>query len=115
MNASEVTDSSCLDASIAIRPVFDRFSTVVITSGTLSPLDMYPKMLDFRAVVQESYSMTLTRNCFLPMVSAILTVMVRCMLIPMIFRLSHVALIKSLSAPNLKFETIQPSSAILDR
>jgi DNA excision repair protein ERCC-2 len=60
---------SCLDAAIAIRPVFERFSTVVITSGTLSPLDMYPKMLDFQAVVQESYAMTLTRNCFLPMVS----------------------------------------------
>ncbi|KAI9251662.1 hypothetical protein EDC94DRAFT_642507 [Helicostylum pulchrum] len=59
---------TCLDASIAIKPVFDRFSTVVITSGTLSPLDMYSKMLNFQAVVQESYSMTLSRNCFLPMV-----------------------------------------------
>ncbi|KAL0084671.1 hypothetical protein F4703DRAFT_1855431 [Phycomyces blakesleeanus] len=59
---------TCLDASIAIKPVFDRFSTVVITSGTLSPLDMYPKMLNFEAVVQESYTMTLSRNCFLPMV-----------------------------------------------
>ncbi|ORZ03452.1 DNA repair helicase [Syncephalastrum racemosum] len=59
---------TCLDASIAIRPVFERFSSVVITSGTLSPLDMYPRMLNFQAVVQESYGMTLTRNCFLPMV-----------------------------------------------
>ena len=59
----------CLDASIAIRPVFERFKTVVITSGTLSPLDMYPKMLSFQTVVQESYTMTLTRNCFLPLVS----------------------------------------------
>lgn len=59
----------CLDASIAIKPVFERFKTVVITSGTLSPLDMYPKMLSFQPVVQESYSMTLTRNCFLPLVS----------------------------------------------
>ncbi|KAI8096768.1 uncharacterized protein BX664DRAFT_324780 [Halteromyces radiatus] len=59
---------TCLDASIAIKPVFERFSTVVITSGTLSPLDMYPKMLNFQTVVQESYAMTLTRNCFLPMV-----------------------------------------------
>lgn len=57
-----------MDASIAIKPVFDRFSSVVITSGTLSPLEMYPKMLNFQAVVQESYSMTLSRNCFLPMV-----------------------------------------------
>ncbi|KAI8050413.1 hypothetical protein BDF22DRAFT_694763 [Syncephalis plumigaleata] len=58
----------CLDASIAIKPIFQRFRSVVITSGTLSPLDMYPRMLQFHAVVQESYSMTLTRNCFLPMV-----------------------------------------------
>ena len=41
----------CLDASIAIRPVIERFQTVVITSGTLSPLFMYPRMLDFHPVV----------------------------------------------------------------
>ena len=59
----------CLDPAIAIKPVFERFSTVVITSGTISPLDMYPKMLQFTPVVQETYSMTLTRNSFLPLVS----------------------------------------------
>ncbi|KAG8969485.1 DNA-dependent ATPase of the nucleotide excision repair factor 4 complex [Tulasnella sp. 419] len=58
----------CLDPSLAIRPVFERFSSVVITSGTISPLDMYPKMLQFTPVVQETYPMTLTRNCFLPLV-----------------------------------------------
>lgn len=58
----------CLDASLAIAPVFERFSSVVITSGTLSPLDMYPKMLGFQATVLESYVMTLTRECFLPLV-----------------------------------------------
>lgn len=58
----------CLDASLAIAPVFERFSSVVITSGTLSPLDMYPKMLAFEATVLESYAMTLTRDCFLPLV-----------------------------------------------
>ncbi|KAG9715874.1 DNA repair helicase, partial [Aureobasidium melanogenum] len=36
---------TCLDAAIAIKPVFDRFSSVVITSGTISPLEIYPKML----------------------------------------------------------------------
>lgn len=41
----------CLDASIAIKPVFARFSTVIITSGTLSPLDMYPKLLECRPAV----------------------------------------------------------------
>ncbi|KAF2420768.1 tfiih complex helicase [Tothia fuscella] len=59
---------TCLDAAIAIKPVFDRFSSVIITSGTISPLDMYPRMLGFEAVVQESYAMTLARKSFLPMI-----------------------------------------------
>lgn len=59
---------TCLDPSLAIKPVFERFSSVVITSGTISPLDMYPKMLQFEPVVQETYPMTLTRNAFLPLV-----------------------------------------------
>ncbi|KZZ94874.1 DNA helicase (DNA repair), Rad3 type [Moelleriella libera RCEF 2490] len=59
---------TCLDAAIAIRPVFERFYSVIITSGTISPLEMYPKMLDFSTVIQESYSMTLARRSFLPMI-----------------------------------------------
>ncbi len=59
---------TCLDAAIAIKPVFDRFSSVIITSGTISPLEMYPKMLGFNTVAQESYAMTLARRSFLPMV-----------------------------------------------
>ena len=59
---------SCLDSSIAIKPVFDRFQTVVITSGTLSPMDMYPKILNFHPVIMSSFTMTLARPCLLPMV-----------------------------------------------
>ncbi|CDK29695.1 unnamed protein product [Kuraishia capsulata CBS 1993] len=59
---------TCLDASIAMKPVFERFSSVIITSGTISPLDMYPRMLNFETVVQESYTMTLARRSFLPMI-----------------------------------------------
>ena len=59
---------TCLDASIAIKPVFERFSSVIITSGTISPLDMYPKMMNFQTVIQQSYSMTLARRSFLPMI-----------------------------------------------
>jgi DNA excision repair protein ERCC-2 len=59
---------TCLDPSLAIKPVFERFSSVEITSGTISPLDMYPKMLQFTPVVQETYPMTLARNAFLPLV-----------------------------------------------
>eukprot|EP00095_Tigriopus_kingsejongensis_P006022 snap_masked-scaffold671_size114370-processed-gene-0.21 protein:Tk06022 transcript:snap_masked-scaffold671_size114370-processed-gene-0.21-mRNA-1 annotation:"tfiih basal transcription factor complex helicase subunit" len=60
----------CLDASIAIRPVFERFQSVVITSGTLSPLEMYPRILDFHPVVMASFTMTLARQCILPMIVA---------------------------------------------
>jgi DNA excision repair protein ERCC-2 len=58
----------CLDAAIAIRPIFQKYYTVIITSGTLSPLDMYPKILDFTTVLQESYTTTLARDSFLPMI-----------------------------------------------
>lgn len=59
---------SCLDSSIAMKPIFDRFQSVVITSGTLSPLDMYPKILNFNPVIMSSFTMTLARPCLLPMV-----------------------------------------------
>ncbi|XP_030765568.1 general transcription and DNA repair factor IIH helicase subunit XPD [Sitophilus oryzae] len=59
---------SCLDSSIAVKPIFDRFQSVIITSGTLSPLDMYPKILDFHPVVMSSFTMTLARPCLLPMI-----------------------------------------------
>ena len=60
----------CLDASIAIRPVFERFQSVVLTSGTMSPLDMYPRLLDFHPVIMASFTMTLARQCILPMIVA---------------------------------------------
>src|ERR1700733_2928840 len=59
---------TCLDAAIAIKPVFDRFSSVIITSGTISPLEMYPKMLNFSTILQESYTMSLARQAFLPLI-----------------------------------------------
>lgn len=66
--ANPILHFTCLDAAIAIKPVFDRFSSVIITSGTISPLDMYPRMLGFEAVKTESYTMTLARKSFLPMI-----------------------------------------------
>lgn len=58
----------CHDASLAIKPVFDRFQSVVITSGTLSPIDLYPRLLNFHPVVSRSFTMSLTRECICPMV-----------------------------------------------
>eukprot|EP00466_Bigelowiella_natans_P001872 jgi/Bigna1/41908/e_gw1.57.35.1 len=56
----------CVDASIAIRPVFERFRNVIITSGTLSPLEFYTKILQFTPKVSESLTMQLSRKCILP-------------------------------------------------
>lgn len=43
---------------------------MVITSGTLSPLDMYPKLLDFDPVVMASLTITLARPCIAPLIVA---------------------------------------------
>ena len=48
-----------------MKPVFAKFQSVIITSGTLSPIDLYPKILNFQPVVLQSLQMTLTR-CFIP-------------------------------------------------
>ncbi|KAH7654260.1 DNA helicase protein [Dioscorea alata] len=63
-----VLQLSCHDASLAIKPVFDRFQSVVITSGTLSPIDLYPRLLNFNPVISRSFTMSLTRDCICPMV-----------------------------------------------
>jgi len=63
-----VLQLACLDASLAIKPVFERFQSVFITSGTLSPIDLYPKLLGFNPVSVSSLAMTLTRDCLCPMV-----------------------------------------------
>ncbi|CAM9626346.1 unnamed protein product, partial [Chrysoparadoxa australica] len=59
---------ACLDSSLAIKPVFERFSSVVITSGTLSPIDLYPKLLNFNPVVRASLPMSTFRACICPIV-----------------------------------------------
>ena len=63
-----VIQLACLDASIAMKPVFDKYQTVVITSGTLSPIELYPRILDFNPVSIASLNMTLTRECLCPVV-----------------------------------------------
>ena len=57
-----------MDASIAIRPVFQRFQSVIITSGTLSPVSIYPQILGFEPSVMVSLPMTLARISLLPII-----------------------------------------------
>eukprot|EP00581_Thalassiosira_minuscula_P008306 CAMPEP_0183703302 /NCGR_PEP_ID=MMETSP0737-20130205/1090_1 /TAXON_ID=385413 /ORGANISM="Thalassiosira miniscula, Strain CCMP1093" /LENGTH=855 /DNA_ID=CAMNT_0025930027 /DNA_START=259 /DNA_END=2826 /DNA_ORIENTATION=- len=59
---------ACLDSSLAIAPLFKRFGSVVITSGTLSPLDLYPKLLQFEPCILESFNMSTFRPCIHPLV-----------------------------------------------
>lgn len=63
-----VMQLACLDASLAMKPVFQKYQSVVITSGTLSPIDLYPKLLNFHPVTIQSLTMTLTRECLCPVV-----------------------------------------------
>jgi DNA excision repair protein ERCC-2 len=63
-----VIQLSCLDSSLAVKPVFDKFQSVVITSGTLSPIDLYPKILNFHPVVIQSLNMSLVRDCICPVI-----------------------------------------------
>jgi DNA excision repair protein ERCC-2 len=60
---------SCLDASLAIRPVLKRYRSTILTSGTMSPLDMYPKILGMtNVIVKESFSITMDRKCLCPLI-----------------------------------------------
>jgi DNA excision repair protein ERCC-2 len=58
----------CLDASLAMKPVFSRFHTVVLTSGTISPMPLYAKILGFSPVVSKSLSMSLQRRAICPII-----------------------------------------------
>lgn len=58
----------CLDASIAVKPVFDKFSNVILTSGTISPMEMYPRMLNFTPKVTRAFEIVLPRNAIQPLI-----------------------------------------------
>eukprot|EP00397_Hematodinium_sp_SG-2012_P004346 GEMP01004357.1.p1 GENE.GEMP01004357.1~~GEMP01004357.1.p1 ORF type:complete len:1303 (+),score=263.96 GEMP01004357.1:214-4122(+) len=60
---------SCMDASIAMESVMKRYQSIVLTSATISPLEMYPKILGMSNVVcTESFSMTLDRKRICPLI-----------------------------------------------
>ena len=58
----------CCDPAYAIRPVFDHFKTIAITSGTLSPMDMYSTLLDFKPQVTCSIGVSLSRPSVRPVI-----------------------------------------------
>ncbi len=58
----------CLDSSIAMKSIFKHFRNVVLTSGTLSPIDMYPKILNFVPSQIVEINATLERNSISPLI-----------------------------------------------
>ena len=61
---------ACLDASVGMRPVFKSYNNVVLTSGTLSPLHIFPKILGFLPIVSKAFEMTINRRCIAPIIVA---------------------------------------------
>jgi DNA excision repair protein ERCC-2 len=58
----------CLDASLATKPLFAKYRNVILTSGTISPIEMYPKILDFTPKVSKAFDIALPRNAISPLV-----------------------------------------------
>ncbi|CAN0892896.1 General transcription and DNA repair factor IIH helicase subunit XPD [Linum grandiflorum] len=58
------------DNSWNIVDTFSFLGGIIMWSGkgTLSPIDLYPRLLNFHPVVSRSFKMSLTRDCICPMV-----------------------------------------------
>ena len=63
-----VVQLACLDSSIAIAPLLKGFKSLVITSGTFSPIYFYPKLLGFKPCVSECFGMSTFHPCIIPLV-----------------------------------------------
>jgi DNA excision repair protein ERCC-2 len=44
-NYSPLITLACLDPSVVMKPIFDRFHSVLLTSKNMTSLDYYPKLL----------------------------------------------------------------------
>jgi DNA excision repair protein ERCC-2 len=58
----------CLDASLATKPLFAKYRNVILTSGTISPLEMFPKILNFQPKVMRAFNIMLPRNAIQPLI-----------------------------------------------
>ena len=58
----------CLDASIATKPLFEKYKNVILTSGTISPIDIYPKILNFTPKTSLAINIMLPRNAISPLI-----------------------------------------------
>lgn len=58
----------CVDSTIAFKNAQSHFLRIIITSGTLSPLSIYPILLGFEPVSMVDFTMSFSRRCLLPLI-----------------------------------------------
>lgn len=59
--SSSLTHNNGIDLEV-------KYVIFFVCPQTLSPLDIYPRILDFRPVTMASFTMTLARTCLCPLV-----------------------------------------------
>lgn len=63
-----VIQLNCVDSTIAFKPVKKNFKRIIITSGTLSPLEFYHRLLDINPISSQDFSMSFARKCLCPII-----------------------------------------------
>lgn len=58
----------CLDPRIAMEKVQAKFKSIVLTSGTMAPIEIYPKILGLPPLVMKEHNMYLPRNSINPLI-----------------------------------------------
>lgn len=58
----------CLDPSFAMKAITDKHDNIVLTSGTMSPVELYTKILNIRTSHTRSFRMSAARRCVCPIV-----------------------------------------------
>jgi DNA excision repair protein ERCC-2 len=58
----------CVDSRIAMKHIFSKYRNVILTSGTLSPIDVFPKLLGFKPILAERIDIKLPRNSINPII-----------------------------------------------
>jgi DNA excision repair protein ERCC-2 len=63
-----IVQLSCIEAAISFKKCVEMYPRVVVTSGTLSPLGFYPRLLEFEPTAMAGFGMSLSRRCLLPLI-----------------------------------------------
>lgn len=65
---SPLLQLTCLDASLALKPLLSKVNSIILTSGTISPMDLYSTILGIEKVINVSIEPRWLRNSINPLV-----------------------------------------------